>query len=507
MNVAETSPTASPTEPPVVPAVVDRTEQLESQQVSVTPPAHAKTKRKSYPQTDAGNAELFAELNSLSLRYDHRRKKWLCWGGHTWSLDSNGLIIRRARDAARRRLQDAESIEDTEKHRKEVAWALESEQTYAVKACLAQAIANESLADSGEGWDSDPFLIAVLNGVVDLRTGKLRPGNPRDRITMRSPVAFDPSATCPRWGRFLREVFNHDEDLVAYIQLAVGYCLTGDTSEQCLFLAHGDGSNGKSTFLNAIGYLLGDYSHNLPFSSFEIKSRSSIPNDVAGLVGKRFVTSVETGEAQRLNESRVKALTGGDPITARFLHGEFFTFHPAAKFWLAFNHKPQVRDDSFGFWRRIHFIPFNQTFEGASKDRQLEHKLRNEAPGILNWAIQGCLDWRTKGLHIPEAVTRATKEYQEESNILVEFFDDCCLLEPEAWASSSDLFRAYFDWAKKRGEKFPIERTAFGSRLAKIEGLHAKKSGKEGTRGWAGIRVKTGTAAHPTTSFFIHKAP
>jgi hypothetical protein len=137
---------------------------------------------------------------------------------------------------------------------------------------------------------------------------------------MRSPVAFDPSATCPRWDKFLREVFDHDEDLVAYIQLAVGYCLTGDTSEQCLFLAHGDGSNGKSTFLNAIGYILGDYSHNLPFSSFEIKSRSNIPNDVASLVGKRFVTSVETGEAQRLNESRVKALTGGDPITARFLH-------------------------------------------------------------------------------------------------------------------------------------------------------------------------------------------
>jgi putative DNA primase/helicase len=259
--------------------------------------------------------------------------------------------------------------------------------------------------------------------------------------------------------------------------------------------------------LNAIGSILGDYSHNLPFSSFELKSRSNIPNDVAGLVGKRFVTSVETGEAQRLNESRVKALTGGDPITARFLHGEFFTFHPAAKFWLAFNHKPQVRDDSFGFWRRIHFIPFNQTFDGASKDRHLEHKLRNEAPGILNWGIQGCLDWQKRGLRLPEAVTRATKEYQEESSVLTEFIEDCCFLEAGVWESTSILFEAYTAWARKRGEKSPLERNAFGGRLAKIEGLVSKKSGKEGTHGWSGIRLKTGAAADPTTSFFIHKAP
>jgi phage/plasmid-associated DNA primase len=133
--------------------------------------------------------------------------------------------------------------------------------------------------------------------------------------------------------------------------------------------------------------------------------------------------------------------------------------------------------------------------------------LDSYTPGILNWAIQGCLDWQTNGLHIPEAVTRATKEYQDENNVLVEFFDDCCFLEPEAWASSSDLFGAYFDWSKKREEKFPIERTAFGSRLAKMGRLHAKKAGKEGTRGWAGIRLKTDIASDPTTSFFIHKAP
>jgi putative DNA primase/helicase len=279
---------------------------------------------------------------------------------------------------------------------------------------------------------------------------------------------------------------------------------TGDTSEQCLFLAHGDGSNGKTTFLNILGHVIGGYSHNLPFSSFELKNRSAIPNDVAAIVGKRFITSVETGEAQRLNEARIKALTGGDPISARYLNAEFFTFRPAAKFWLAFNHKPQVRDDSFGFWRRIHFLPFTQTFDGASKDPQLEQKLRAEAPGILNWTIQGCLGWQKNGLHMPASMKKATKEYQEESDLLAEFFDDRCIFEPAAWTSTADLFAAYSAWAKERGDRYPMERGAFSGRISKTRELSPKKFGKDGTRGWNGIRLKgalaTRTECPPSAS-------
>jgi putative DNA primase/helicase len=475
------------------PTLLDNpTEEIAQQTATPLPtsaPSEKRIKPRLYPRTDAGNAELFADLNSSSLRYDHRRKKWLRWRGHTWIPDADKFVFRRAKDSARERLKSSAAIEDDAKRRCEALWAFASEQTRSITACLTQAAATEPLADTGEGWDSDPYLFAVKNGIVELRTGKVRAGKQNDRITITSSVTYDSLAVCPRWEQFLHEVFNGDAELVQYVQRAVGYCLTGATSEQCLFLAHGDGSNGKTTFLNTLGLIVGEYSHNLPFSSFELKNRSSIPNDVAAIVGKRFVTSVETGEGQRLNEARIKALTGGDPMSARFLNAEFFTFRPVAKFWLAFNHKPQVRDDSFGFWRRIHFLPFTQTFDGASKDPQLEQKLRAEASGILNWAIRGCLDWQRVGLRMPASIKQATQRYQEESDILAEFFEDRCVFEPGAWVPTANLFSAYMTWARDRGEKYPLQRGSFCARLSKVPGLTSTRNGKNRTRGWDGIRT------------------
>jgi putative DNA primase/helicase len=443
-----------------------------------------------YPQTDAGNADLFADLNALVLRYDHRRKKWLHWNGHRWIVDADRYVFRRAKSAARQRLKTAASIENDGDRRKECAWAFVSEQTHAIKACLEQAIANEKLSDTGDGWDSEPFALGVKNGVVDLRTGKLRSGTPTDRITMSCPVVYDSSATCPRWEQFLCEIFNNDAQLISYIQRAVGYSLTADVSEQCIFLAHGEGANGKSTFLKTISRVLGDHSCNLAFSAFEIKGRSSIPNDIAVVAGKRLVTSVETNEATRLNEGRIKALTGGDPVTARFLYGEFFTFQPVAKFWLAFNHKPRVVDDSHGFWRRIHLIPFVHIFSGAQKDKHLDQKLFAEAPGVLNWAVRGCLDWQRDGLVVPLVVEAATNEYREESNSVAAFLDDQCCIEPGSWASSGELFAAYCKWTEEQDEEYPLDRRAFGIRISKVEGVLSKKLGKERTRGWSGIKLK-----------------
>jgi putative DNA primase/helicase len=176
-------------------------------------------------------------------------------------------------------------------------------------------------------------------------------------------------------------------------------------------------------------------------------------------------------------------------MSARFLNAEFFTFRPVAKFWLAFNHKPQVRDDSFGFWRRIHFLPFTQTFDGNSKDPQLEQKLRAEASGILNWAIRGCLDWQRIGLRMPDSIKQATQRYQEESDILAEFFEDRCVIEPGAWTPTANLFSAYVTWARDRGEKYPLQRGTFCARLSKVPGLTSTRNGKHRTRGWEGIRT------------------
>ena len=209
---------------------------------------------------------------------------------------------------------------------------------------------------------------------------------------MSTSVPFVRDAQATRWERFLDDIFSSDHELIAFVQRFIGYCLTGMTTEQALALFYGRGANGKTTFINVISRVLGDYAHNLPFSTVELRQRASIPNDLAALDGRRFVTASETNDGVRLNEARIKALTGCDRLSARFLHGEWFSFQPVAKFVLAVNHKPVVRDDSKGFWRRIRLVSFTQCFEGRRRDDQLEQRLLEEAEGILCWAVEGCFD-------------------------------------------------------------------------------------------------------------------
>ncbi len=320
------------------------------------------------------------------------------------------------------------------------------------------------IADAGRDWDGDPWVLGAPNGVIDLRTGQLREGRRDDRITMSAGVPYDPRAVCPRWEQFIREIFNHDEELVTFVQRAAGYSLTGDTSEQCLFLCHGTGANGKSTFLRTLAAVLGDYGHSMPFSTVELHQRAAIPNDLAALVGRRFVTASETNDGTRLNESRIKALTGEDAISARFLHAEFFTFVPVAKFWLAVNHKPVVRDDSYAFWRRIRLIPFLQTFPG---DKTLAAALRAEGKGILSWAVRGCLEWQQEGLPTPAAVSEATAAYQVESDPLQAFLDEAIERAPDCETAAADLYDAYRRWAEQHGltERERLTATAFGRKL------------------------------------------
>jgi putative DNA primase/helicase len=248
---------------------------------------------------------------------------------------------------------------------------------------------------------------------------------------MHTDLIFDPRAGCPQWLKFLNDIFGGENDLIGYVYRAVGYCLTGDTTEQVAFLCYGSGANGKSTFLDVLRYVLGDYAYNLPFSTFELKARSSIPNDVAALPRRRFVTALETNESAPLNEARLKLLTGCDPVSARLLYREFFTFIPTAKFWLATNHKPEVVDDSPGFWRRIRLIPFLQQFVGDSADKDLLCKLKAEASGILRWALEGCLAWQREGLCLPNVVQAASQAYREENDHIGEFLDERCTLDRE----------------------------------------------------------------------------
>lgn len=430
------------------------------------------------PRTDAGNGELFASLYGDRVRYDHRRRHWLVWDGHCWVEDCDGQVRRLAKLAARHRYIAAPGIDDLNARSAVAKFAIQSENRQRLDAMLAQAQSEPPVSDPGSSWNGDPWLLGVTNGVLDLRSGLLRRGRHDDRITMRAGITFDAAASCARWMRFLDEVFRGDAELIDFIQRAVGYSLTGITSEQCMFLCYGKGANGKSVLLAVLRAIAGSYAYNAPFSLFEIHGRSAIPNDLAALVGRRLVTSSETNEGTRLNEARIKALTGCDPITARFLHGEFFTFDPLAKYWLAVNHKPTVADDSHGFWRRVQLIPFLRQFSEEEADQHLVDSLLDELPGILAWAVEGAQEWCERGLGAPPAVRRATETYRIESDPLAAFIDQCCVEGDGLSVASSQAYKAYKGWAYEQGmgDREMLNSTLFGTRMsAKFERRHTKR--------------------------------
>jgi putative DNA primase/helicase len=418
--------------------------------------------------TDTTNAEFIAGLFGGCLRYDHLRNRWLLWNKHYWQQDADGEVYRLAIEAARQRYIGSVTISNLEERQRVAAWAISSEQRTRLDNAITLAKNIQPIADVGNQWDTDPWLLAVQNGVINLRTGKFSPGKPEDRITLHTGIKYDSSAMCPRWMQFLDEVFNGDYELINFIWRALGYSITGITTEQVYFMGYGNGANGKGRFLGTIRKILDDYAYDAPFSTFELTNRPNIPNDLAALERRRFVTSSETNEGARLNEARIKALTGEDPCTARYLHREFFTFLPVCKIWLAVNHKPTVMDDSYGFWRRVRLIPFTRQFRGESADKNLGEKLLVEASGILNWLIEGCLEWQRRGLHpSPTVVMSATEVYQTESDPLGQFITDKCVQSPQVTVKATELYKKYLQWADETGlrEREKLSNNAFGRRM------------------------------------------
>jgi len=398
------------------------------------------------------------------------------WRQHRWVLDADAAVIRLGLSSARKWQREAIEIADPEHRERVITFAIRLERRDALNNMLALARAMQPIADAGTKWNCDPYLLGVANGVVDLRTGRLRRGKPDDRITFSTSIPFDANAPCRRWTKFVSEIFANDRELVSFVQRAIGYSITGISTEQCLFLLYGTGSNGKGTLVNTLKRLLGDYAWNMPFATIEMRDRAAIPNDVAALVNRRFVTASETNDGTRLNEARVKALTGCDPITARFLHREYFTFEPVAKFWLSVNHKPVVRDDSYGFWRRLRLIPFTQTF---NVNQNLAGELAAEGSAILTWAVQGCLAWQREGLNPPACVLQATREYERESDPLAAFIEEACEADLRSEVAARELFEHYRLWAERHG-------------LSTHERLSATMFGIKASERFENARTKTG---------------
>ncbi len=418
--------------------------------------------------TDTGNAELIIALHGDKIRYDHRRSRWLVWNGNIWQPDGTGQIYRFAIESARERYHRASIIQDLAERGNSSKWAIGSENRNRIEAAVSITQNLLPVADSGENWDQDRWLLGCANGVIDLQTGDLKPGKQSDRITMSTGIAFDPNAQCPRWEQFLAEIFNGDKTLIDWMWRFLGYGITGDTREQIIVIGYGTGANGKGKFNHALRQSMGDYAHDAPFSTFEMSRASGIPNDLAALERRRFVTSSETNDGTRLNEARIKAISGEDRISARYLHQEFFAFQPACKICLFVNHKPRVEDDSFGFWRRVRLVPFTRQFTGTNDDKQLGKKLDAEAPGILAWLVRGCLEWQKRGLgDIPKSITAATQEYKTESDPLGLFITEICVETPAAVTKSSELYKEYVKWAASLNlrERERLSLTAFGRRM------------------------------------------
>jgi putative DNA primase/helicase len=353
----------------------------------------------------------------------------------------------------------------TEERNRLIKHAVKSESRAGISNMIAVAESERGIPVLPDELDSDPWLLNVVNGTVNLRTGDLLNHRKSDLITKVAPVKYDRLAKAPIFEDFLNQIMDGDQDLIAYLQRAVGIALVGKVEEHVLFFLHGLGANGKSTFLSALVYVMGDYAKQAEPELLVMKRGEVHPTGVADLFGTRLVASTEVEAGRRLAEVLVKQLTGGDLVKARFLYQNFFQFSPSHTIFLAANHKPVVRGTDLAIWRRIQLVPFTVTIPPAQQDPHLGDKLRAEAAGILAWAVQGCLDWQSGGLKAPKSVQQATEEYRQEMDLIGDFLAQECYVQSGEQAGATDLFNAYREWCKK-GKEMSLTQTAFGRILS-----------------------------------------
>jgi putative DNA primase/helicase len=317
-------------------------------------------------------------------------------------------------------------------------------------------------------------------------TGEFKEHCQEAMITKLANVDYDPSADCPLWKNFIREIMDYKTDIITFLQTAAGWVLTGDNSEQVMFILFGSGANGKTTFLNTLMYILGDYAIATPTETFMKKSGDQNTNDIARLRGTRFVTTTEAEQGRRLSEPIIKKITGNDQMTARFLYGEYFNFTPTFKIFMATNHKPVIKGTDYGIWRRIRLIPFTTRIEEGRQDKHLEMKLKNEASGILNWLLEGTERWKREGLKAPASVLNATDEYRGEMDVIGNFLKECCVQGKERSIRIRELYKAYADWCDENNEH-PVSERFFSMRLKEIGFAQGRTAD---ARHWVGIQMR-----------------
>ena len=407
-----------------------------------------------YPLTDLGNAERFADMYRGKIIYNRGRGVWYCWDGSVWREDQKALT-----DAIKETINNAYTEHNTK--------ATKTESYSAIKNMLSLAACEHGMYADETDFDSDQYIVVVKNGVVDLRSGKLMPHDSKRLVSKKIDINYKPDAKADVFNAFLVDITLGRGELIEFLQRWFGLCLSGDTTPQVFTILYGTGANGKSTLADVVQYIMADYATTAPSDTLiEKRYGAGIPNDLAGMRGSRAVFASETGADSRLDEGRVKLMTGGDYISARFMRGEFFRFKPVWKIMLLTNHKPRIVSSDYGIWRRIVLVPFDYTVPQDKMDPMLVDKLKAEAEGILAWMVKGFVKYfldggGKKGLKIPKVVEEEVMDYKMEEDALEQFVSEKCYKQEEITARmlpdrvrASQLHTAFIQWAEESNNRW-----------------------------------------------------
>ncbi len=437
--------------------------------------------------TDITNRDYFLKAYGDVIRYCITWNKFLYWNGTNWEVDNRGRVEEKVVDFIHQMYRGLRIINDKvlaaafEKH------LIKSESLRRIQAIIGLLKMSGSIKTEDWELDTDIYLFNIEGLTLNLKNGKAKEPSIKNLITKKSRFIYNRDAECPTWNLFLLQIFNKDMQLIRFIQKAMGYALSGDVSEQCLFILWGTGANGKSTFLNVLQYLFGDYACSTMIETF-MKKNSEQSNDLARLKGARLVTTSEVEQGKPLSESLIKQITGEDELTARFLYGKYFSFKPTFKIFMATNHKPRIRGVDNGIWRRIKMIPFTVTIPPEQRDKKLTEKLIAENSGILNWLIQGYSIWRKEGLEEPKVIKEANTEYRMDMDVVGSFVNDCIEFDAtQKWRLNNTLlYQTYMRWCSKNNERIQSQKWL----TMRLSEKGFKKLLTNGERVWIGLILK-----------------
>lgn len=434
----------------------------------------SESKKKVPPRSwdDMGMAQRFLDQLPHSFLYSMTDKMWYAYNGSYWEQDNQGLIEKAADEVINNLKNESLVIQDdADKDKVQKAWQkfIKGERSRSSKVNMINEI-KHLVPVLHSQWDKEKMMLNTPSGYIDLTNGTLHDHDYKKMFTQETGVDYTKKIDCPLWIEFLNQTFQNDQELIHFIQKIVGYSLTGSNAEQVMFILFGNGRNGKSVLLNIIKYISGSYAKTMNATTIMQKHNNSgqgPTSDIARLEGARLVVSSEANEGDRIDESLIKQMTGGDTLVARYSYGRDFEFDPVFKLWMATNHMPKIYGTDEGIWRRLIIIPFTHTVKKENIDKNLEDKLKAESMGILKWAIDGAMMWQREGLNPPEVIKQASQDYREEMDVIEAFISESCVVGDEFKVKASELFDAYKKWADETNNWEGMSNTKFGMEISK----------------------------------------